>query len=77
LLQRQFLDYTIVELTANPLLKADTFVAFNTTPQPSFNRQFDLLIENLDENHAKGYTNYITCVSEQQAKRFHDIFDDV
>lgn len=77
LLQRQFLEYTIVELTANPLLKADTFVKFNTTPQPSFNRQFDLLIENLDENHEKGYTNYITCVSEQQAKRFHDIFDDV
>ncbi len=77
LLQRQFLEYTIVELTANPLLKAATFVAFNTTPQPSFNRQFDLLIENLDENHAKGYKNYITCTSEQQAKRFHDIFDDV
>ena len=27
--------------------------------------------------HDKGYTNYIACVSEQQAKRFHDIFDDV
>lgn len=77
LLQGQFLEYTIVELTENPLLKADTFVKFNTTPQPSFNRQFDLLIENLDKNHEKGYTNYITCVSEQQAKRFHDIFDDV
>lgn len=77
LLQRQFLDYTMVELTENPLLKADSFIGFNTTPQPSFNRQFDLLIENLDENHEKGYTNYITCVSEQQAKRFHDIFDDV
>ncbi|QHI37873.1 Transcription-repair-coupling factor [Kordia antarctica] len=77
LLQNQFLEYTIVELTANPLLKADTFIEFNTTPQPSFNRQFDLLIEDLDKNHEKGYTNYITCVSEQQAKRFHDIFDDV
>ncbi|MBC8755642.1 transcription-repair coupling factor [Kordia sp. YSTF-M3] len=77
LLQNQFLEYTIVELTVNPLLKADTFVGFNTTPQPSFNRQFDLLIEDLDKNHEKGYTNYITCVSEQQAKRFHDIFDDV
>ncbi|WP_046757746.1 transcription-repair coupling factor [Kordia jejudonensis] len=77
LLQEQFVEFTIVELTANPLLKADTFVKFDTSPQPSFNRQFDLLIENLDENHEKGYTNYITCVSEQQAKRFHDIFDDV
>ena len=30
----------------------------------------------MNENHQKGYINYIFCVSEQQAKRFHDIFDD-
>ena len=35
-----------------------------------------MLIENLNENHEDGYHNYIACVSEQQAKRFHDIFDD-
>ena len=51
-------------------------ITFNTTPQPSFNKQFNLLIEDLNTNHDKGYTNYIACVSEQQAKRFHDIFDD-
>lgn len=77
LLARQFLEYTTVELTSNPLMKADTSINFKTTPQPSFNRQFDLLIQNLDENHDKGYINYITCVSEQQAKRFDDIFKDV
>lgn len=51
-------------------------ITFNTTPQPTFNKQFNLLIEDLNANHNKGYTNYIACVSEQQAKRFHDIFDD-
>ncbi|HEX9600021.1 MAG TPA: transcription-repair coupling factor [Mariniflexile sp.] len=51
-------------------------IEFNTTPQPSFNKQFDLLIEDLNTNYDRGYTNYIACVSEQQAKRFHDIFDD-
>ncbi|ALJ05474.1 transcription-repair coupling factor [Pseudalgibacter alginicilyticus] len=51
-------------------------ITFNTSPQPSFNKQFNLLIEDLNINHDKGYTNYIACVSEQQAKRFHDIFDD-
>ena len=51
-------------------------IIFNTTPQPSFNKQFDLLIEDLNANYDKGFTNYIVCVSEQQAKRFHDIFDD-
>ncbi len=52
-------------------------IQFNTKPQPSFNKKFDLLIENLNENHAKGYSNYIFCASEQQAKRFHDIFEEV
>jgi transcription-repair coupling factor (superfamily II helicase) len=52
-------------------------ITFNTTPQPSFNKQFDLLIEDLNLHHDRGYTNYIACASEQQAKRFHDIFDDV
>jgi len=52
-------------------------IQFKTAPQPSFNKKFDLLIDNLNQNHAKKYTNYIFCASEQQAKRFHDIFDEV
>jgi len=50
-------------------------ILFNTKPQPSFNKKFNLLIENLNENHEAGYTNYIFCATDQQAKRFHDIFD--
>jgi transcription-repair coupling factor (superfamily II helicase) len=52
-------------------------IIFNTKPQPSFNKQFNLLIKDLNENHAQGFINYIFCASEQQAKRFHDIFEDV
>ncbi|WP_310993519.1 transcription-repair coupling factor [Aequorivita marina] len=51
-------------------------ISFSTKPQPSFNRQFNLLIENLNDNTEKGYKNYIFCSSEQQAKRFRDIFRD-
>jgi transcription-repair coupling factor (superfamily II helicase) len=53
----------------------NTQIEFNTKPQPSFNKKFDLLIENLNENHKAGYKNYIFCSTDQQAKRFHDIFD--
>lgn len=52
-------------------------ITFNTKPQPSFNKKFDLLIENLNGYREKGYTNYIFCASEQQAKRFHAIFEEV
>ncbi|MCK8523776.1 transcription-repair coupling factor [Aquimarina sp. D1M17] len=76
LIKKQLLDFTLVEIGNRPLTKADYTVKLTTKPQPSFNKQFNLLIENLNENYEEGYKNYIFCVSEQQAKRFHDIFDD-
>ena len=76
LLKKQLLDYSTVELSTQAFLKTEKQIEFNTKPQPSFNKQFDLLIDNLIENQEQGYTNFICCVSEQQAKRFHDIFDD-
>ncbi|WP_111684721.1 transcription-repair coupling factor [Winogradskyella tangerina] len=75
LLKRQFLEYSLVEFGTNAIF-SNNAISFNTKPQPSFNKQFNLLIEDLNENHDNGITNYIACVSEQQAKRFHDIFDD-
>ncbi len=56
--------------------KNQEVISFNTKPQPSFNKQFNLLINNLIEYHKAEFTNYIFCANEQQAKRFHDIFDD-
>ncbi len=52
-------------------------IKFDTSPQPSFNKQFNLLIENLQENNKNGYANYLLCDNDQQAKRFADIFEDI
>lgn len=76
LIKKQLLEYTAVELSTQAFLKAEKIIEFHTKPQPSFNKQFELLIDNLIENQEAGYTNFICCVSEQQAKRFHDIFED-
>lgn len=51
-------------------------INFDTRPQPVFNKQFNLLIQNLNENTSEGIRNYIFCATEQQAKRFRDIFKD-
>ncbi len=75
LLKRQFLEYSLIEFGSTAVL-SNQVIQYNTKPQPAFNKQFNLLIEDLNGNHANGITNYIACVSEQQAKRFHDIFDD-
>jgi len=76
-LKKQLLDFNLVEFGSKAVFTSqDNIITFNTTPQPAFNKQFNLLIDDLNLHHDKGYTNYIACVSEQQAKRFHDIFDD-
>ena len=77
---KQLQDFTIVNFDANPhselVTASNKIVDFNTNLQPSFNKNFNLLINNLEEYHKAGFTNYIFCANEQQAKRFHDIFDD-
>jgi transcription-repair coupling factor (superfamily II helicase) len=75
LLKTQLSEFTTVHLKNSSFSISDS-ISFSTKPQPSFNKQFNLLIENLNDNSEKGYKNYIFCSSEQQAKRFHDIFED-
>lgn len=75
LLKGQLSEFTTVHLKNSSISISDS-ISFSTKPQPSFNKQFNLLIENLNENTENGYKNYIFCSSEQQAKRFHDIFED-
>ncbi len=77
LLKKQLLDYALVEFGTQSYISKDNDITFHTKPQPSFNKKFDLLIENLNDNDAKGFSNYIFCSTQQQAKRFHDIFEDV
>jgi len=76
LLKRHLSKFTTVILNDSETSSSLSSIGFNTKPQPSFNKQFNLLIENLNTNTTDGYTNYIFCSSEQQAERFHDIFDD-
>ncbi|WP_299004979.1 transcription-repair coupling factor [uncultured Tenacibaculum sp.] len=87
LIRNQLQDFTTVDIGKNrhseqrekPQGSAElnlTEISFNTHPQPSFNKKFDLLIQNFNEFSSKGFTNYILCSNEQQAQRFHDIFDD-
>ena len=72
---KRALDFSIVELHSKPIFKTTKKFDFHIQPQPSFNKQFDLLLNNLSDNHFNGYKNYLFCSNEAQAKRFHDIFE--
>ena len=74
---RKALDFSIIELSNKPLFKTEKSFEFHIQPQPSFNKQFDLLLNNLSDNHFNGITNYLFCSNENQANRFHDIFESI
>lgn len=50
---------------------------FNQRPQPSFHKNFDLLIANLKENKTKGFKNYFLTENVKQADRLISIFNDL
>lgn len=82
LIKKQLQEFSLVEIVnARNIETGSNFpndvVVFNTKPQPSFNKQFDLLIENFHQNSENGFSNYLFCDSQKQADRFHDIFSDL
>ena len=68
-------DFSIVETGKIAVFKTQKTFEFYILPQPSFNKQFDLLLNNLSDNHFNGIKNYLFCSNDAQAKRFHDIFE--
>ena len=75
----QLLDFSVVEFGMNSILATNVSqkIEFQVGPQPSFNKQFNLLIDELNSKHDLGYHNFICCSSSQQAQRFYDIFETV
>lgn len=71
---KKALDFNVVELGSKAIFNSNKTFEFRILPQPSFNKQFDLLLNNLNDNHFNGIKNYLFCSNEAQAKRFHDIF---
>lgn len=50
---------------------------YNTQPQPHFNKQFDMLLQNMKENLALGLKTILVSDSEKQLNRLDQIFDDL
>ena len=50
---------------------------FESEPQPSFNKNFELLVERLQESQADGYTNIMLAESGKQLERLTTIFEEL
>ena len=70
-------EYPIVEFGKHFFYKQDVEITFNTHPQPSFNKDFNLLIHNFHENEKHAIRNYIFSDSTKQIERIYAILEDL
>jgi len=70
-------DFAVVEFGKQFLYKADHTIVFDQRPQPSFNKDFSLLIHNFKENEKAHIENCIFSDSPRQIERLITILDDV
>ena len=52
-------------------------ITFDTLPQPTFNKHFDLLTDDLNERIKEGYRIYILAEQVKQTDRLKSIFEDI
>ena len=74
--EASLLNSTIIEWGFQANITKEV-ILFNTQVQPSFNRQFQLLIANLQELEKKGYALFIFAEQAKQLERLHAIFTDL
>lgn len=65
-----------IEFEANLFYKDSETIAFNTSPQPNFNKNFELLIKDIKSHIKDGYEISIISENAKQIERIHAIFDD-
>lgn len=78
-LESRLRDKHLVELEGQSDFpgKLVTEIQFATRPQPAFNRQFELLIRDLQQWSKKGFELFIFAENPRQLERLHSIFDDL
>ena len=69
-------NHTIIE-TASKALNPSLTLNFHTSPQPAFNRNFEMLISNLQQFEKQGYNIFIFADQARQLERLHTIFTDL
>jgi transcription-repair coupling factor (superfamily II helicase) len=75
--QRNIFEHKIIEFGTHKLIKESTEFKFSMQPQPSFNKNFDLLLKNLDDNTKSGITNLILSDNPKQTERISTILSDL
>jgi transcription-repair coupling factor (superfamily II helicase) len=70
-------EFPLVEFGKQFFYRTEHIMQFDTKPQPSFNKDFNLLIHNIKENEKAGIFNFIFSSSAKQTERLYAILDDI
>jgi transcription-repair coupling factor (superfamily II helicase) len=73
----QLHDFPVVEFGKQFFYQDAQVVNFDMRPQPSFNKDFSLLIHNFKNNEAEHIQNYILTDSARQVERLYAILEDL
>ncbi len=76
-LKKEIINHNIIEFGSQVLFKGNRDFVFNTQPQPSFNKNFDLLLQNVNENSKSGIKNLIVSDNSKQTERIQTILKDL
>ncbi len=74
---KSLLDFTTLECGQQFYFKTGRPVNFNTSPQPSFNKNFDLLLKDLKKNSDSGLQNFLLADNPKQAERLQSILENI
>ncbi|WP_020529154.1 transcription-repair coupling factor [Flexithrix dorotheae] len=75
--EKAFQDFSSLEFGNRFYHKKSLVVNFESKSQPSFNKDFNLLVEDLDQNELNGYQNVLVAESHKQLERLKTIFAEI
>lgn len=67
----------LAEFGPRPYYAENRQILWQSRPQPSFNKNFPLLIDDFRKNTAAGYQNFLFADNPKQIERFYSIFEDL
>lgn len=73
----KLMQYACIEMGTKAGFDSDEVITFNCSPQPTFHKNFKLLIENLKQNQQQNLSNLIFSDTSKQIERLYTIFNDL
>lgn len=69
--------FTTIEFGSRFISSQPKIFEFQSTSQPSFNKNFELLAKDLNDHQIQGFSNFITADVPKQTERLKGIFEEI